>query len=60
MASLARNVNFSFLLSELTSDTLFHFLPVVIDLNAFKCDAKGETDNKWADLTIPDRYTTVQ
>jgi len=32
----------------------------LIDLNALECDATGETDNKWADLTIMDRYTTVQ
>ena len=34
-------------------------LPFLIHRKVLECDASCETDNKWADLTIPFRYTTV-
>jgi len=59
-ASLSRYVNSCFLLSVLIFGTLFHFLPLFIDSKALECDARNETDNKWAHLRILNRYTTVQ
>jgi hypothetical protein len=59
-ASLARKVNFCFLLSVLTGDFLFLFLPFLNDCKVLECNSRDETDNKWKDLRIQDRYTAVQ